>query len=347
MYALFLRYKNFVAIWLFWLVSFFVLLQASCKPLARETKLAEVNGVAINERQVDAANARKLLMLQRQIYEIRRDTIDQWINDSLLKQEADRRGMSVATLLENEVESSIPPMSESEIKAFYESNKVRVPVPFEQVKAQLQAFLLKQRSDAKRNLYLQTLREKSKIVRYLKPPPVLRTDINVLDAPSKGKDSTPVTIVKFEDFQCPFCKQAQPILGEILTRYNGKVRVVHKDLPLDSIHPQARQAAEAARCAGDQGKFWEYHDKLYASSPKAAPEDLRSYAKEVGLNKDSFETCLSSGKFKAVVQKDVNEGAGLGLTGTPAFFINGREITGAQPVEAFAAMIDEELARAK
>ncbi|HEY3167723.1 MAG TPA: thioredoxin domain-containing protein, partial [Candidatus Binatia bacterium] len=128
---------------------------------------------------------------------------------------------------------------------------------------------------------------------------------------------------------------------------NGKVRLVHKDLPLDAIHPQARQAAEAARCAGEQGKFWEYHDKLYANSPKASAEELKSYAKEIGLNTASFDQCFTSGKFRDLVQKDLSEGAQLGLTGTPTFFINGREISGAQPVEAFAAIIDEELGQAK
>ena len=107
------------------------------------------------------------------------------------------------------------------------------------------------------------------------------------------------------------------------------------------------QAAEAARCAGDQGKFWEYHDKLYAQSPKLAVEELKSAAKEIGLNMASFDQCLASGKFKAAVQRDFDEAAGLGLTGTPAFYINGRELIGAQPLEAFTTIIDEELALAK
>jgi protein-disulfide isomerase len=122
---------------------------------------------------------------------------------------------------------------------------------------------------------------------------------------------------------------------------------VHKDLPLEEIHPLARQAAEAGRCAGEQGKFWEYHDKLYVDSPKLSTEDLKSAAKDVGLNPQSFEQCLTSGKYRAAVQKDINDAAQLGLSGTPAFFINGREISGAQPLEAFSAIIDEELAQAR
>jgi len=114
---------------------------------------------------------------------------------------------------------------------------------------------------------------------------------------------------------------------------------------LEAIHPQATLAAEAARCAGDQGKFWQYHDTLYAKAPKLGSADLKVYAKEIGLDTASFDQCLESGKHKKIVQKDLAEGAKLGLTGTPSFFINGREISGAQPLEAFAAIIEEELAR--
>jgi protein-disulfide isomerase len=166
-------------------------------------------------------------------------------------------------------------------------------------------------------------------------------------APSKGASSAPVKIVKFEDFECPFCKSVQPTLAELLKKYDGKVRLSHKDLPLEAIHKQAQLAAEAARCAGDQGKFWQYHDILYSKAPKLGEADLKAYAKEVGLDSASFDGCLASRKHKGVVQQDLAEGADLGLTGTPSFFINGREISGAQPLEAFAAIIDDELARAQ
>jgi protein-disulfide isomerase len=183
------------------------------------------------------------------------------------------------------------------------------------------------------------------VATYLKPPELVRVELSVNGAPSKGSETAQVTIVKFEDFQCPYCKEVQANYQEVLKRYDGKVRLVHKDLPLDQIHPQARQAAEAARCADDEGRFWEYHDKLYASSPNAAPEDLKSYAKDLGLKQDLFNKCLTSGKYKETIQKDVIEGARLGLTGTPTFFINGRELSGAQSVEVISQIIDEELSR--
>jgi len=220
-------------------------------------------------------------------------------------------------------------------------------VDLEKVREQIRGYLHNQKIEAQKALFFKSLRSKAKVVTYLKPPSVFRAELSVAGEPFRGSEKARVTVVKFEDFLCPFCKQAQPTFNELLSRYNGKVRLVHKDLPLDSIHPQARQAAEAARCAYEQGKFWEYHDKLYANSPKASADDLKSYAKEVGLNVASFDRCFTSGKYKGVVQQDLNEGAQLGLTGTPTFFINGREISGNQPLEAFEAIIDEELARPK
>ena len=154
-----------------------------------------------------------------------------------------------------------------------------------------------------------------------------------------------MTIVEFQDFHCPFCKRVQATIGELLARYGDKVKVVHRDFPLDNLHPQARRGHEAARCANEQGKFWAYHDKLYENAPRATPDQLKAYAREVGLDLPAFEQCLASGKHRAAVQKDVEEGQRLGVTGTPSFFINGRQLTGAQPLEAFARAIDEELAR--
>jgi protein-disulfide isomerase len=135
----------------------------------------------------------------------------------------------------------------------------------------------------------------------------------------------------------------QPTLLELLAKYPQKVRIVYKDLPLPSLHPQAHRASEAGRCARDQNKFWEFHDRVFAGNPDSSAEYLRKLATEAGLNVPAFESCLASGKHNPGIQVDIDEGAQLGITGTPAFFINGRELSGAQPIEVFVKMIDEEL----
>ena len=319
---------------------------SSCQPNRDSETLAEIGGTVVTRVDVDKSGGKQLRALRQQLYQLERQKLDEHIGAMLVTHEAKKRGVSVATLLEHEVNSTVQPPSEEEIRTLYEKNKERIPVQFEKVRDQMRKYLHEQRITERKIEYFKMLRGKGKVTTYLKAPALVRVDVSVNGAPSKGSEKAEVTIVKFEDFQCPYCKAVQPNFEEVLKRYDGKVRLIHKDLPLDQIHPQARQAAEAARCADDEGKFWQYHDKLYASAPKAAPEDLKSYAKEVGLNDNSFEKCLSTGKYKGSVQKDVDEGARLGLTGTPIFFINGREISGAQPIEAFTAIIDEELARA-
>ena len=309
-------------------------------------KIAEVDDQAILASDLQKYAGRELSVQRENLYKLEKQKLDEYIIAFLLTQEAKRRGVSVEAVLDQEVKSKILPVGDDEIEVFYKSSNPRIAVDLDKVREQIRDYLHNQKSKAQQALFFKSLRSKAKVVTYLKPPPVFREEISVAGEPFKGPQKAPVTIVKFEDFQCPFCKQVQPTFNELLSRYDGKVRLVHKDLPLESLHPLARQAAEAARCAYEQGKFWEYHDKLYANAPKASTDDLKSYAKEVVLNGDSFDRCFVSRRYKAVVQQDLNEGARLGLTGTPTFFINGREISGNQPLEAFEAIIDEELSRA-
>jgi protein-disulfide isomerase len=153
-----------------------------------------------------------------------------------------------------------------------------------------------------------------------------------------------VTLIEFSDFHCPFCRKVQPTLVELMARYGDRLRLVYKDMPLDNLHPQARATAEAARCAAEQGRFWEYHDKIYANAVDGSPAALQRFAQEAGLDAARFESCRASRKYQTGVQKDVQEGTLLGISGTPGFFINGRFVSGAQPIEVFTRIIDEELA---
>ena len=323
-----------------------VILDSGCQRMDG-AKIAEVDDRAILVSDLQKYAGRELSVQRENLYKLEKQKLEEYISAFLLTQEAKKRGVSVEAVLDQEVNSKILPVDDDEIDVFYKSNKARIAVDLDKAREQIRGYLRNQKIEAQKALFLRSLRSKAKVVTYLKSPPVFRAEISVAGEPFKGAEKAPLTVVKFEDFQCPFCKQVQPTFNELLSRYNGKVKLVHKDLPLESLHPQARQAAEAARCAYEQGKFWEYHDKLYATSPKASGDDLKSYAKEVGLNVDSFDRCFTSGKYKAVVQQDLNEGVQLGLTGTPTIFINGREISGNQSLEAFEAIIDEELARRK
>ncbi len=318
----------------------------SCGRTKDLEKVAEVDGTIITRAEIDRSGGKQLQNLRRQLYQLEQQKLSEYIGATLLSREAKDRGVSVSTLLEQEVNAKVPAISDEDIRGFYETNKARIGVELDKVHDQIRDYLREQKTAARKNEYFKILRSKAKVTTYLKPPPIQRADVPINGAPFKGAEKAPVTIVKFEDFECPFCKTVQPTLAVVLKKYDGKVRLVHKDLPLEQIHPQAQLAAEAARCAREQGKFWEYHDTLYGNAPKLGAAELKSYAKQVGLTTMPFEQCLASGKYKAAVQKDLAEGAQLGLTGTPSFFINGREISGALPVESFAAIIDEELGQA-
>ena len=308
--------------------------------------LAEIDGVPITAQDVDKAVGAPLVKLQEQMYNLRRQKLDELINATLLTREARKKGVSVPALLDAEVTSKLGLVTEQEVEAFYEKNKARVPGDPAAARQQIRIHLQNEKITAKKQEYFQLLRSKAKVAVHLELPPVHRVEVATNGAPFKGPAKALVTMVKFEDFHCPYCKKAQPTVAQVLSKYGKKIRLVHRDFPIDSIHPAARKAHEAARCANEQGKFWQYHDVLYANAPKADAADLKSYAEKVGLNAPAFEKCVASGKFRDAVQKDVDEGVRLGVTGTPSFFINGRLLSGAEPFERFAAIIDEEISRA-
>lgn len=178
--------------------------------------------------------------------------------------------------------------------------------------------------------------------------PPRRYEVSLDDDPVKGSPDAPVTIVEFSEFQCPYCGYyVREIFPKIETAYiqTGKVKYVFRDFPLTSIHPNAQKAAEAAGCAAQQGKFWEYHDLLFAHQDALDVPALKQYAVDLGLDAVLFDACLDSGAMAEEVAKDLADGQQYGVTGTPAFFVNGIKLTGAQPFEAFQELIEEELAK--
>jgi len=244
-------------------------------------------------------------------------------------------------LIRTEVTAKAKEVTPEEIHRVYELNKATLQKPEPEVADQLRTVLREQNEATRRHEFANTLRSNAKVAVYLEPPDPFRAAVGS-DGPSRGLPTAPVTIVEFEDFQCPFCRKAQDTLQQVLVKYKDTVRLVHRDFPLQPLHPTTWKAHEAARCAGEQGKFWEYRDLLYKNAP-SPPEQLSTFASQLGMDSAAFKACVDSGKFKAAVQKDEDEGDRLGVQGTPAFFINGRPLAGAQPESQFSRMIDEEL----
>lgn len=175
-------------------------------------------------------------------------------------------------------------------------------------------------------------------------PQITRYDIPSEGYPSIGPADAPIVIVEFSDFQCPFCKQwHQSVYAPLLAAYPGQIRVVYRHLPLTSIHPDAQAAAEAAMCANDQNKFWEFHDKLFGGEALGAGV-YAEYASALGLDLQKFETCVNARTYQRAVQADSDFALNLGINSTPTFFVNGLAIVGAQPLSVFQQVIDKELA---
>jgi protein-disulfide isomerase len=305
--------------------------------------LAEVDSVPITKDEIEKALAVQLSKLEEQIYTLKKQRLDAMIVERLIAKESAKRNVSEAALLDAEVTSKVGLVTEQEINAFYQANNL--PKDDDQTRReQVRSRLQSQKIAAQREAFVKRLRSQAKVAVYLNPPPVQRIQMNVDGAPFVGAADAPVTIVEFSDFHCPFCQRAEDTVAQILSRYGDRVRVMWRDYPVDNLHPQSRKAHEAARCASDQGKFWPYQKALFAGPPKQ-PDQLPVVAQGTGLDTARFKACLESGKHQAAVQKDVEEGKRLDVTGTPTFFINGRVLVGAQPLEAFVRVIDDELAR--
>jgi protein-disulfide isomerase len=306
--------------------------------------LATVNGTTITSAEVDRLIATDLAKLEAQIYELRKAKLDALIEEQLLAQEAGRRGITTAALIESEVTAKQDPVSDEEVAVFYGANKAKLQGDLDAWRDQIRTFLAAQKAAQRRQAFVGQLRAQYEVDVFLKAPPVFRAEISIDGAFTKGPADAPITLVEYGDFHCPFCKRVRSIITQVLAKYDGRIRMVHKDFPLDRLHPQARAAAEAARCAGEQGKFWEFHDKIYAGEPDGTGPTMQRYAAELGLDAEKFEACRSTRKYQAQVHADLAEATMLGVSGTPAFFINGRLLSGAQPLEAFTRIIEEELA---
>jgi protein-disulfide isomerase len=234
-------------------------------------------------------------------------------------------------------------VTDAEVDKFYEENKAQIPKPKEQVAGQIKQYLQQQRQREAQTAFIKSLEDKYKAEYMIEP---IRVEVASAGFPAKGPEGAPVTIVEFSDFQCPFCSRLIPTLDQVKEKYGDKVRIVFRQFPL-GFHDKAQKAAEAALCAADQGKFWELHDAMFKDQAGIAVDGLKAKAVTLGLNADSFNSCLDSSKKAEMVKADVAAGSAVGVTGTPAMFINGRFLSGAVPIEQITQVVDDELKRAE
>jgi len=316
--------------------------------------VAVVGGAKITENQMRQDIGAAIYEAEINLYKLKKIWIEEKARDLLFEQAAKKAKLSLADWQVREIDDKVDPPSEEEVKALAkrivgqqqagnQSNEAMLAQAETQAR---EAIVRRQISQRSNNLY-QELLKKQPIKLLLKKPDVHKVNVTFSPQdPASGPVKAPITIVTFSDFQCSYCRRGHETMKEVDKAYPGKIRVVQRQFPLD-FHKRARPAAEAALCAGDQGQFWVYADKLFANQQKLEDADLQKYAAELKLNAGEFGQCLSSHKHAAQIDRDMVDGDRFGVQGTPAFFINGRFLSGAQPVENFKEVIDEELARKK
>jgi protein-disulfide isomerase len=301
--------------------------------------LARLNGKDITEEDVKAAAGPKLQQAEMDLYDARKDAIDQIIDDRLIDEAASKEGTPKADFLKKNVFDKIK-IDDKDIEKFYNENKAQMQgKKLDDVKGNIRSYLYREQHQKVYGDLISSLRKKAAVAVLIKAPKV---EIEEGDNPAIGPKDAPVKIVEFTDYQCPFCGKARPTINQVLSEYKGKVRYVLRDFPL-SFHKDALKAHEAARCAGEQDKLWEMNKKLFENQRALKIDDLKKYAGEIKLKMDKFEQCLDSGKFAEAVKQNQEYGEKVGVSGTPAFFINGRMISGARPFSSFKEIIDDEL----
>lgn len=311
--------------------------------------LATVAGQTIDIKQIEGEIAGQVNRAKADIYRVKRDAVMRRVDTILLNQEAKKKGKPVAQLLNDEAYVNLPKPTDEDLKAVYSRSRRRFGnQPFKQVIADeknrqtlVRSYESIIRSMAKED-YLNNLRKKSDLKLFLEPH---RVEVaGGEDDPSKGPKNAPIQLIEFTEYQCPYCARVRPTIDELLKKYDGKIHYVMRDFPLN-FHRDAKLAAQAASCAGEQKKFWEYNDILWKNQRALKINSLKKYAQDLKLNMKAFETCLSSPKYAKEVDLDQRDGQLAGVSGTPAFFVNGIFLSGAQPLENFIAVIEDELIR--
>jgi protein-disulfide isomerase len=306
--------------------------------------LAIMDGQPIYLDQLPANEVTQLQRMMAQVYAVKMRALHETLDQKLIEAEAKKKGISKDDLFKSEVLSKVPEPTGDEVKTSYESRQDLKNNSFDEVKDRVRQDLKNEAIQKQKNVYVQGLWQQAmndgELSILLTPPKI---EIKADASRMRGDPNAPITIVEFSDFSCPFCLKAEASISAVMAKYPDQVKLSYRDFPLRELHPNAETAAEASRCAAEQGKFWEYHDLLFAGQDKQNREGLLEDARTLKLDETQFGACLSSGRYKAQIEQDVQMATRAGLVATPGFYINDTFVNGAQPAEVFERIIDKKL----
>ena len=309
---------------------------------APETVLASVDSIEITQRQVDDSIAAQIYPLQQQLYAMRKAALENLLTRKLLEREAAVREVSIEDLRRQLTSGDIN-VTRKQIEDAYKLNaSFFASMSPDEARERLRLDLENQVRMKHYRAGLEALRKKWKVTFNLAPPAYV-SELDDGASPGKGSTKPLVTIVEFSDFECPFCHQAQSTLAQVMDRYGGDVKIVFKHLPLEG-HRNSLPAARAAYCAGEQDRFWQFHDALFRAQ-SLSPTLFEEIASELGLGLPKFQACLVSEQSRAAIVKDLETARQLHIDSTPSFIVNGKLIRGALSFADFQRIIEQELSQ--
>ena len=315
------------------------------KPAPKEGLAAKVGDMEITNAELQDGIESELFEAESKVFDIKFGRLKALLLQKYMDKDPRKKGLSNDEFLEKFIAKDVK-ISEKEIDAFIKDQNIPSEHINPQVREKIRNYLEMERKKEAVDTWIANQTKKTPVEVYIQKPRRPTFPIEVGDAPVTGGKDAKVTIVEFSDFQCPFCAKGADILKELKKKYGNKIKVAFKNFPLP-FHNHAEQAAVAGLCANEQGSdyFWKMHDLMFANQDALDTEGLKATAKKVGLKADQFEKCLAENKYLAQARNDMEEGRKIKVKSTPTFFINGQLINGAQPVEVFSEIIDEELAR--
>jgi protein-disulfide isomerase len=299
----------------------------------------EIDGKKLTLADFEQKHPFSLFQARNGFYQAENKALDGFATEYLLDQQAQKEHVTVDELLDRYADSVVPKEEPSEeaLRLYYEG--IESKEPYEAMRAGILEHIRQSRILKAKTAYVQTLRTQANVIFHLTPP---RATVSLKDTPVRGvAANAPVTIVEYADYECPYCQQTQSALDKLETDYKGKVAFAYKDMPLP-MHSHAQKSAEAAHCAGVQGKYWEYHDMLFANK-KLEVAQLKEDAGALKLDTNAFDKCLDSGEQAEAVKAQATEAQNLQIQGTPSFFINGQFFAGTFTYEQLRALVDDAL----
>jgi protein-disulfide isomerase len=300
---------------------------------------ATVAGRTITLDDLDRPVAGRIYDLENRIYQLRRQRLDQLITQIVLEKIASERSTTRQELVDKEILAKGVEVSREEIDRNYEENpqlRTNWNGSEDELKQKIAESIARQKGIQQVIEYSLSSANKYGLKIQIEPPPMPVVQIDPGIDPATGPGDAKATVIEFSDYQCPACRQSHANVKEIRSKYPDAIRWVFKDYPMKQ---ESRTAAEASRCAGEQGKFWDYQDLVFFGEPDLSSELLTGYARDLGLDMNAFTQCFETRKYRQEVQNNLDEGSRIGISMTPTYVINNKMISGGPPLEEFVRLI--------